>query len=57
MAETKRIAQASASVTLVWNTNDALKKTAKLLRHTYIYPQYSFGVPTKVPTTREISRF
>src|ERR1035441_6585776 len=31
--------------------------TPKLLRNTRVYPQYFFGVPTKVPTVKEFSRF
>ena len=28
-----------------------------MLRNTHVYPQYFFGVPTKVPTVEEVSRF
>ena len=34
-----------------------IRHIAQLLRDTHVYPQYFFGVPTKVPTAREISRF
>ena len=40
-----------------FDTNDDLKKTAKLLSHTYVYPQYSFGIPTKSPQRRRFLGF